>query len=66
MIVSGKVKIYVGIKRIEFGAFAMVYDYFGMKNTTETRSILYIALNASNETVGFYFMYLYTGNIKHR
>ena len=49
MIVEEKGKIYMGLKMIEFGAYAMVY--VGTKNTMKIRSVSEIALKASNDTV---------------
>ena len=50
-------------RAIVFGAHAMVY--FGTNNRMDTRSIPAIALNASNEHGGHYFMSLYSGKRIH-
>ena len=63
MIVKGRWKIYMGLKRIEFGAYAMVY--VGTKNTMKINRVPEITLDGSNETVVLYLMYLYTDNIMH-
>ena len=48
MIVKVKVKIYMGLKRIIFGTYEMVY--VGTKNTMKIRSVPEITLKASNKT----------------
>ena len=53
----------MGLKRIEFGAHAMVY--VGTKNTTKIRNVPEITLKAANDTGGFYFMYFYAGKMMH-
>ena len=63
MILEGKGKIYMGLKRIEFGAYEMIY--VRAKNNMKIRSVPEIVLKASNENGGLYFMYLYTGKRMH-
>ena len=53
----------MGLKRIEFGAYVMVY--VGTKNTMKINRVPEITLDGSNETVVLYLMYLYTDNIMH-
>ena len=48
MIVEVKGKIYIRLKRIEFGAYEMVY--FGTTNTIKIRIFPPIALKKSNDT----------------
>ena len=48
MIVEGKVKIDVGLKMIESGAYAMVY--VRTENTTKIRGVPEIALKPPNKT----------------
>ena len=47
MLVEGKHKLDFGKKRIEFGAYAMIY--LRTKGNTKKRSVPEIALKASNE-----------------
>ena len=63
MIFELKLKIDVALKGLYFCAYAMFYA--DMKNTMKIRSVPAIALKASNETGGFYFIYLYTKNSMH-
>ena len=63
MIVKGKGKIYMELKCIEFGAYALVY--VGKTNTMKIRSVPEIELKESNETWGLYFTYFYTGKTIH-
>jgi hypothetical protein len=49
--------------RITFGAYAQVYE--STANTTKPRSIGAVALKASNERGGYYFMFLSTGRRLH-
>ena len=62
-IVLGLPKPNMKYKTIVFGAHAMVY--IGTKNNMDARSIPAIALNASNEHGGHYFMSLYSGKRIH-
>ena len=63
MIVEGKQKLYLSKKRLEFGAYALVY--VGTSNNMKSRGVPAIALKASNEAGGFYFMSLHTGKRIH-
>ena len=58
MLVEGKHKLDFGKRRIEFGAYAMVY--VGTHNNMKKGSVPAIALNASNEEGGYFFMSLYS------
>ena len=62
-IVLGLPKPNMKYKTIVFGAHAMVYT--GTDNKMNARSIPAIALNASNEHGGHYFMSLYSGKRIH-
>ena len=62
-IVIGLSKPNMKYRTIVFGAHAMVY--FGTNNRMDARSIPAIALNASNEHGGHYFMSLYSGKRIH-
>ena len=62
-IVLGLPKPNMKYKTIVFGAHAMVYT--GTNNKMDARSIPAIALNASNEHGGHYFMSLYSGKRIH-
>ena len=62
-IVLGLPKPNMKHKTIVFGAHAMVYT--GTNNKMNARSIPAIALNASNEHGGHYFMSLYSGKRIH-
>ena len=50
-------------KRAEFGEYALVY--MGTENNMRKRGAPAIALKASNDVGGCYFMSLYTGNKIH-
>ena len=63
MLVEGKQKMDLSKKRIEFGAYAMVH--VGTNNNMKRRSVPGIALRASNESGGYFFMSLYTGKQLH-
>ena len=63
MLIEGKQKLDFGDKRIEFGVYAMVY--MGTKGNMKKRSVPAIALKASNEEGGYFFMSLYTGKRLH-
>ena len=58
-IVQGKPNPDMNHKRIVHGSYAMVYT--GTKNDMNRRSVPAIALNASNQHGGHYFMSLYSG-----
>ena len=58
-----KGKIDMGLKSIEFGAYAMVY--VGTTNNMKIRSDQEIALKASHETAELYCVTLYTGDRMH-
>ena len=60
---EGKQKIDMNIKRLEFGTYAMVY--IKTINDIRKRSVPGIALKASNNAGGCYFMLLYTGKRIH-
>ena len=62
-IILGLPKPNMKYKTIVFGAHAMVYA--GTNNRMDARSIPAIALNASNEHGGHYFMSLYSGKRIH-
>ena len=64
MIVEGKLRINMGLERIEFGAYELVYA--GTKSTMKRRSVPEIALKVSNETGGIYFIFLYTVKRMHK
>ena len=64
MLVEVKHKLDFGKKRIEFGAYAMVY--VGTHNNTKKRSVPAIVLKASNEEGGNFFILLYSGKRLHR
>ena len=63
MLVEGKQKLDFGKKRIEFGAYTMVY--MGTKGNMKKRSVPAIALKASNEEGEYFLMSLYTGKRLH-
>ena len=63
MLVEGRQKLDLGQKRIEFGAYALVY--VGKSNDMKKRSVPSIALKSSNDVGGYYFMSLYTGKKLH-
>ena len=62
-IVEGRQKLDMNKKRAEFGAYALVYT--GTENNMRKRGVPAIALKASNDVGGFYFMSLYTGKKIH-
>ena len=62
-IVLGLPKPNMKCKIIVFGVHAMVYT--GTNNKMDARNIPVIALNASNEHGGHYFMSLYSGKRMH-
>jgi hypothetical protein len=62
-IVLGKGKPDFNKPRIAFGAYAMVY--IGTTNTMKSRAIPGIALNASNDRGGHFFMSIHTGKRIH-
>ena len=57
-IVEGRNKLDLSQNSLEFGAYAMVY--LETKNDMKNRSVPGIALRASNDASGFYFMSLYS------
>ena len=59
MIVEGRQKLDIQQKRVPFGAYAQVW--IGTKNNMTSRAVPGIALRASNDKGGCYFMSLYTG-----
>ena len=59
MIIDGRGKPDMNVKRISFGAFAYVYTE--TSNTMAKRSVPAIALRPSNENGGHYFMNVETG-----
>ena len=63
LLIERKQKIDLGKKQIEFGAYAMVY--MGTKGNMKKRCVPAIALKASNEEGGYFFMSLYTGKRIH-
>ena len=62
-IIQGRDKIDLSRKRLEFRSYAMVFSK--TKNNLNNRSIPAIALKASNNAGGFFFMSLYTGRRIH-
>ena len=62
-IVTGKCKPDYNMPRIPFGSFAMVY--IGTTNNIKSRAVPAIALNASNERGGHFFMSINTGKRIH-
>ena len=62
-IVEGREKLNLGVKKIRFGAYAMVYT--GTRNGMKSRSLPVVALNTSNNDGGKYFMTHYTGKRMH-
>ena len=62
-IVEGKENFNFGVKRIPYGAYAMVY--VETRNDMKARSVPGIALKPSNNDGGQYFMPLYTGKRIH-
>ena len=62
-IVEGKEKLNLGVNRIPFGEYAMVYT--GKINNMKGRIVPGISLNPSNNNGGNYFMSLYTGKRIH-
>ena len=63
MLVEGKHKIDFGNKRIEFGAYSMVY--VETHNNMKKGAFQQIALKPSNEEGGYFFMSLYSGKRLH-
>ena len=55
-IVEGKEKLNLGVKRIPFGACAMVYT--GTSKSMKSRSVPRVSLKPSNNYCGQYFMLL--------
>ena len=62
-IVTGKCKPDYNKPHIPFGSFAMVY--IGTTNSMKSRSVPTIALNASNDRGGHFFMSINTGKRIH-
>ena len=62
-IVTGAPKVDFNNKIIPFGAYALAYT--STDNTNKARGIPAIALRASNEKGGHYFMNLYSGKKVH-
>ena len=62
-IVEGRQKLDMNKKRAEFWAYALVYT--GTENNMRKRGVPAIALKASNDVGGCYFMSLYTGKKIH-
>ena len=63
MLVGGKRKLDLGMKRLYFGAYAMVH--VDASKNMKKRSVPAIALRISNNAGGFYFMSLCTGKRIH-
>ena len=63
-IVEGRQKLDMNKKRAEFGAYALVYT--GTENNMRKRGVPAIALKASNDVGGCYFLSLYTGKKIYR
>ena len=59
LIVEGRQKKYLSKKRVEFGAYVLAYVV--TRNNMRKRGVPAIALKASNEVGGFYFMSPYSG-----
>ena len=53
----------MGQKNIAFGSYAMVH--IGSTNTMKNRCVQAIALKASNDYGGYYFMNIFTKKQKH-
>ena len=63
LILEGRQKMDLSKKRVEFGAYVLAY--VGTSNNMRKRGVPAIALKASNEVGGFYFMSPYSGKKIH-
>ena len=62
-LVEGKPNVDCNKSFVPFGAYTLVY--IGTNNTLDARTVAAIALNAANESGGYYFMSLETGKRIH-